>query len=279
MVGPTIEDEVPTSGIKYAMIHHHKINTLALWLARSSLRPPSQAILVKGPYQLSSSVVLPHGFPLFCRLQRAVVPCHRQVQHHREGSVPTLKLSCTTPWVSTLLPSSTRSGPMSPTSPTSSWRVRTNSQTQLYYPMGFHYSAVFNAQWSHVTDKCNIMSLLDPVQQRVTSCPLWILSNTVSHHVPVGSCPTPMDESCWWLSLSRPVPLLVFHSPPYWGINFPDKLYSKLRLDPGLLLTKLRLGSGHSLIQCPNPSRLAAARWCGSSALTITAEWSPHLDW
>ena len=160
------------------MIHHHKINTLALWLARSSLRPPSQAILVKGPYQLSSSVVLPHGFPLFCRLQRSVVPCHRQVQHHREGSVPTLKLSCTTPWVSTILPSSTRSGPMSPTSVTSSWRVRTNSQTQLYYPMGFHYSAVFNAQWSHVTDKCNIMSPLDPVQPRVTSCPRWILSNT-----------------------------------------------------------------------------------------------------
>ena len=98
-------------------------------------------IIVKGPYQLSSSVVLPHGFPLFCRLQRAVVPCHRQVQHHHEGSVPTLKLSCTTPWVSTILPSSTRSGPMSPTS--------------------------------------------------VTSCPRWILSNTVSHHVPFGSCPTP----------------------------------------------------------------------------------------
>ena len=141
MVGPTIEDEGPTSGIKYAMIHHHKINTLALWLARSSLRPPSQAILVKGPYQLSTSVVLPHGFPLFCRLQRAVVPCHRQMQHHREGSVPTRKLSCTTPWVSTLLPSSTRSGPMSPIS--------------------------------------------------ATSCPRWILSNTMSHHVPVGSCPTP----------------------------------------------------------------------------------------
>ena len=98
-------------------------------------------IIVKGPYQLSSSVVLPHGFPLFCRLQHAVVPCHRQVQHHREGSVPTLKLSCTTPWVSTILPSSTRSGPMSPTS--------------------------------------------------VTSCPCWILSNNVSHHVPFGSCPTP----------------------------------------------------------------------------------------
>ena len=95
-----------------------------------------------------------------------------------EGSVPTLKLSCTTPWVSTLLPLSTRSCPMSPTSVTSSWRVRTNSQTQLYYPMGFHCSAVFNAQLSHVTDKCNIMSPLDPVQHRVTSCPRWILSNT-----------------------------------------------------------------------------------------------------
>ena len=133
-----------------------------------------------------------------------------------EGSVPTLKLSCTTPWVSTVLPSSTRSCPMSPTS--------------------------------------------------VTSCPRWIPSNTVSHHVPVGSCPThhvpvgscptPMDESCWWLSLSRPVPLLVFHLPPYCGINFPDNLYSKFRLDPGLLLTKLRLGSGHSLIQCPNVPQL-----------------------
>ena len=28
-----------------------------------------------------------------------------------------------------------------------------------------------------------------------------------------------------------------------------------------------------------SPPRLAAPRWCGSSALTITAEWSPHLDW
>ena len=136
--GPTIEDRGPTSGIKYAMIHHHKINTLALWLARPSLRPPSHAILEKGPYQLSSSVVLPHGFPLFCRLQRAVVPCLRQVYHHREGSVPTLKLSRTTPWVFTALPSSTRRCPMSPTSVTSCPR------------------------W--------ILSN--------TSCPRWILSNT-----------------------------------------------------------------------------------------------------
>ena len=28
-----------------------------------------------------------------------------------------------------------------------------------------------------------------------------------------------------------------------------------------------------------SPPRLAAPRWCGSSALTITAEWSPHPDW
>ena len=28
-----------------------------------------------------------------------------------------------------------------------------------------------------------------------------------------------------------------------------------------------------------SPPRLAAPRWCGSSALTITAEWSTHLDW
>ena len=28
-----------------------------------------------------------------------------------------------------------------------------------------------------------------------------------------------------------------------------------------------------------SPPRLAAPRWCGSSALTITADWSPHLDW
>ena len=28
-----------------------------------------------------------------------------------------------------------------------------------------------------------------------------------------------------------------------------------------------------------SPSRLAAARWCGSSALTVTAEWRLHPDW
>ena len=134
-----------------------------------------------------------------------------------EGSVPTLKLSCTTPWVSTVLPSSTRSCPMSPTSVTSSWRVRTNSQAQLYYPMGFRCSAVFNAQLSHVTDKCNIMSPLDPVQHCVTSCPRWILSNTDG----------------WIMQMVVPestnaiigIPL----APILW-YNFPDNLYSKLSL-------------------------------------------------
>ena len=56
-----------------------------------------------------------------------------------------------------------------------------------------------------------------------------------------------MDESCWWLSLSRPVPLLVFHSPPYWGINFPDKFYSKL--------SPVQMTLSHDQPQNPGPRR------------------------
>ena len=106
---------------------------------------------------------------------------------------------------------------MSPTSVTTSWRVRTNSQTQLYYPMGFHYSAVFNAQWSHVTDKCNIMSPLDPVQHRVTSFPRWILSNTDG----------------WIMRMVEPESTSAIIGIPFASIlwyNFPDNLYSKLSL-------------------------------------------------
>ena len=112
------------------------------------------------------------------------------------------------------------------------------------------------------------MSLLDPVQHPVTSCPRWILSNTDG----------------WIMLMVEPASTSAIIGIPFASIlwyNFPDNLYSKLRLDPGLLLTKLRLGSGHSFynIQCPNPSRLAAPRWCGSSALTNTAEWHLHPDW
>ena len=173
-----------------------------------------------------------------------------------EGSVPTLKLSCTTLWVSTVLPSSTRSCPMSPTSVTSYPRWILSNTLSHHVPVGScptHHVPVGSCPtpchiMSPLDPVQHIMSPLDPVQHRVTSCPRWILSNTscprlilsntVSHQVPVGSCPTPMDESCWWLSLSRLVPLLVFHLPPYCG-KLPWQSLFKIQVRPRIAVDEI----------------------------------------
>ena len=172
MVGPTIEDKGPTSGIKYPMIQHHKINTHYGWRVHlcdhhlmqywcrvrtnsqtqlnypmgfhcSAMRscPISPTSVTSCPRWILSNSdgwIMLMVLPLKIRVPRvassiqwfniiksipimagASISATSTSYNTGVGSVPTLKLSCTTPWVSTVLPSSTHSCPMSPTSVTS----------------------------------------------------------------------------------------------------------------------------------------------------------------
>ena len=83
-----------------------------------------------------------------------------------EGSVPTLKLSCTTPWVSTVLPSSTHSCPMSPT-------ISCNTGEGSVPTLKLSCTT----PWvSTVLPSSTRSCPMSP--KSVTSCPRWILSNT-----------------------------------------------------------------------------------------------------
>ena len=114
------------------------------------------------------------------------------------GSVPTLKLSCTTPWVSPVLPSATRSCPMSPTSVTSCPRwILSNSDgwiTLMVLPLKIRVPRVASSmQWFNIIKSVPIM-VGASISATTTSC-----------NTGVGSVPT-LKLSCTtpWVSTVLP---------------------------------------------------------------------------
>ena len=79
------------------------------WVLPLKIRVPRLASSIQW-FKIIKSIPIMAGTSICA----TIISCNTGV-----GSVPTLKLSCTTPWVSTVLPSAMRSCPISPTSVTS----------------------------------------------------------------------------------------------------------------------------------------------------------------